>query len=294
MFIEKTPSNNSEDLRKIRESKGLSFEDLYQRTRVRVVYLQAIENKEFNLLPLPVYAKNFIKIYAGALGIDSEPLIQEYEDYLNSLVVKTVETEKKTEEKVSFAGLKGKKAYLVIAFILIAVIVAQWLISKQQESSSDIVVPAEMKAGVSQIDKERNSGANVPAGQQVGVNAVFRTTDVPLAPVPGEDKNAEVNAKKASPAAAEQVKPIAVSVPDLSDKDSNLLTIRATEETWLRVKPDQNPSFQVLLKAGEKFEYKAKSFDIDIGNAGGIKLKFKEKNIENLGKKGEVVHLRLP
>ena len=294
MFIEKTPSNNSEDLRKIRESKGLSFEDLYQRTRVRVVYLQAIENKEFNLLPLPVYAKNFIKIYAGALGIDSEPLIQEYEDYLNSLVVKTVETEKKTDEKVSFAGLKGKKAYLVIAFILIAVIVAQWLISKQQESSSDIVAPAEMKAGVSQIDKERNSGANVPTGQQAGVNAVFRTTDVPLAPVPGEDKNAEVNAKKASPAAAEQVKPIAVSVPDLSDKDSNLLTIRATEETWLRVKPDQNPSFQVLLKAGEKFEYKAKSFDIDIGNAGGIKLKFKEKNIENLGKKGEVVHLRLP
>jgi hypothetical protein len=49
-----------------------------------------------------------------------------------------------------------------------------------------------------------------------------------------------------------------------------------------------------LLKPGEKIEYKAASFDMDIGNAGGIKIKFRGKEIENLGKSGQVVRLRLP
>jgi hypothetical protein len=62
----------------------------------------------------------------------------------------------------------------------------------------------------------------------------------------------------------------------------------------MRIKADQNPSFQIILKAGEKFERKAVNFNIDIGNAGGITVKFKGKEVENLGKTGEIVHLRLP
>ena len=50
----------------------------------------------------------------------------------------------------------------------------------------------------------------------------------------------------------------------------------------------------MLLKPGEKIEYKAAIFDMDIGNAGGVKIEFKDKNIENLGKSGEVIRLRLP
>ncbi|MGB5219224.1 MAG: RodZ domain-containing protein [Smithella sp.] len=292
MFIEKTPSNNSEDLKKIREDKGLSFEDLYQRTRVRAVYLQAIENKEFNLLPLPVYSKNFIKIYAGALGIDSEPLMREYENYLNSLTNNTIQPEHPAGEQSSFVGMKGKKTYLIIAFILMAVIVAQWLISKQNESSSDIVNPAGMKTNALPDDKERGSNTNIPSSQNMGVNAVVQTKDIQQSTV--KEKTSAAGVKKESRTDAEQVLPIAVTVQDASDKEGAQLSIRAIEETWLRVKPEQNPSFQVLLKAGEKFEYKAKSFEIDVGNAGGIKVKFQGKDIETLGKRGEVVHLRLP
>jgi cytoskeleton protein RodZ len=49
-----------------------------------------------------------------------------------------------------------------------------------------------------------------------------------------------------------------------------------------------------VLKPGEKLERRAESFNIDIGNAAGIKVKFKGKDMENLGKAGDVVHLRLP
>ena len=294
MFIEKTPSNNSEDLKKIREDKGLSFEDLYQRTRVRAIYLQAIENKEFHTLPLPVYAKNFIKIYAGALGIDSEPLMKEYEDYLNSLTDNTLLPEQPAAEKSSFSGIKVKKSYLIIAFILIVVIVAHWLITRQYETASDVVTPA----GISHDDMRENKGQNLNVNsalsRQNHADSIVDSKENSKQSPAEETMNSIGMEKNEINTASRKISPPAANIPGSSDKEAGLLVVRAVAETWLRVKADQNQSFQVLLKAGEKFEYKAKSFEIDIGNAGGIKIKFREKDIENLGKAGEVVHLRLP
>ena len=292
MFIEKTPSNNSEDLKKIREERGLSLEDLFKQTRVRVVYLQAIENKEFNLLPISVYSKNFIKIYAHALGIDSEPIINQYEDYLNSLKDHTIQQENVTGEKFSFAGIAGKKTYLVIAIILIVVIVAHWLISKQYESSSDIVNSSSINANALKGNKEQNSNTDISLNQKIESRSVAQKEDIKKMPV--EQKTSESSVENKSMTNSGKILPQSVNIPNAPDKEAALLSVNAIEETWLRVKPDQNPSFQILLKAGEKFEYKAKSFDIDIGNAGGIKIKFKGRDIENLGKRGAVVHLRLP
>ena len=82
--------------------------------------------------------------------------------------------------------------------------------------------------------------------------------------------------------------------PAVNSEEASLLIINAIEDTWIRITADQNPSFQVLLKSGEKFERKAANLEMDIGNAGGIKIQFKGKNIDNLGKSGQVTHLRLP
>lgn len=290
MFIEKTPSNNSQDLKKIREDIGLSLEDLFQRTRVRAAYLQAIENKEFDLLPVPVYSKNFIKIYASALGIDSEPLIKEYDEYLNSRKEIPVATEEEEEEKFSLTKMIGKKTYLVIAFILIAVIVAHWLISKMNESSLEVTNPVGIKTN--SIQENKIQASNVTLNQQApAAPDVSQTQDVkqPVA----EQKTVEIKEQKESIAAPAKVPPQVVNMPSSSDKDALPLTIKATQETWLRVKADGSPSFEVLLKAGDKFERKAKSFEIDVGNAGGVNVNFNGRDMGNLGKAGQVIHLRL-
>jgi len=78
------------------------------------------------------------------------------------------------------------------------------------------------------------------------------------------------------------------------NEGNDILVIRATEATWLKIKIDQNPPFQVLLKPGEVIKRKGAEFDVNIGNAGGITVQFNGKVIENLGKSGEVVHLQLP
>jgi hypothetical protein len=57
---------------------------------------------------------------------------------------------------------------------------------------------------------------------------------------------------------------------------------------------DDKQPYEVLLDAGEKIAQKAARFNMDIGNAGGVRIQFDGKTIENLGKSGQVIHLRLP
>jgi len=300
MFIEKTPGNNSQELKAIREALGLSLEDVFNQTRVRVAYLQAIENKEFHLLPVPVYTKNFIKIYARALGIDSEPIIKDYENYLNSLKeAQTLPPENVSGKKLLSARIPGHKTRWVIAFVLIAIIVVSWISYKQYESSSDIINSTNRITNAIGQNQEQNVkssfNATVPVAQQTkadhapALNEINKQLPVEKQTTSGNSENSNVKPF------IKQISPPVENIQTASDRgEANLLVIRAIEETWMRIKADQNPPFQILLKSGEKFERKAVNFDIYIGNAGGIKIQFKGKDIEDLGKTGDVVHLRLP
>jgi hypothetical protein len=82
--------------------------------------------------------------------------------------------------------------------------------------------------------------------------------------------------------------------PQTSVTSVNRLTIKARAETWLRIAEGSKRSYQILLKPGESVERFASEFAVDVGNAAGISLDFQGKTIDNLGKSGEVVHLRLP
>ena len=300
MFIEEKSSNNSQELKAAREASGLSLADIFLRTRISVAYLQAIENNEFHLLPTSTYAKNFIKTYARALGIDSRPILIAYEDYLNSRKgLQALPPESVSKRKPLIRRIASPKIYLGITFVLIVISVVVWLISKQYQSSSDIINPARSIAVAVPENKEQtaNSPVNVtaPINQQekdspkLALNEINKQSQVKAQSISAKIENNAVKPSKESVSL-----PVKNVQSATNNEDASILIISAIEKTWIRIKADQNHSFQVLLKPGEKFERKAVSFDMDIGNAGGIKIQFKGKNIENLGKSGQVTHLRLP
>ena len=66
-------------LRTQRERKGLSYEQIYEITRISPDVLKKIETDQ--PLSAPVFFKGFIKTYAEALGLDSKPLLQELRDF---------------------------------------------------------------------------------------------------------------------------------------------------------------------------------------------------------------------
>lgn len=65
-------------LREAREQQGRTLEEASRATRIRSDHLVALEEERFASIGGDVYAKGFIRSYAGFLGIDPEPLLDLY------------------------------------------------------------------------------------------------------------------------------------------------------------------------------------------------------------------------
>lgn len=73
------------------------------------------------------------------------------------------------------------------------------------------------------------------------------------------------------------------------------LKIEAIDKVWMRITIDDKEKREFLLNPGQKIELKAnKSFKLHIGNAGGVRVLFNEKDLGKLGETGQVVYLNLP
>lgn len=66
-----------ERLRRAREAKGLSLDDIAGRTRIPIRHLQNIEREEWDALPAVTYAIGFARNYANAVGLDGASLARE-------------------------------------------------------------------------------------------------------------------------------------------------------------------------------------------------------------------------
>jgi len=62
-------------LRQAREARGLSLEQVQKATRIKLMFLEAIETDRFDDLPGPVQARGFIRSYASHVGLDADELL---------------------------------------------------------------------------------------------------------------------------------------------------------------------------------------------------------------------------
>jgi cytoskeleton protein RodZ len=299
MTPEKAAPKDFLGLRTKREASGITLKDISDLTRVSVVNLEAIENGEFPDLPVPVYTKSFIKNYARVLDLDSKPILDSYEAYLASL--KTIQTPLTGTEPPKEPLIKRlvpyKKYIAVISIIIIVTVITLFILQQQQPGPSvaiqqpHIIATAPPAAVTTPLSPPEQATPIAQATQaKTAVQpVVVEAIKQPQVPPAQQKSTASVKTlPKQNLPAVEKKAPVLIS------EGNDVLVIKATEETWLRMKIDENPSFQVFLKPGEEIARKGAGFTMDIGNAGGIKIQFKGEVIENLGKSGEVVHLKLP
>ncbi|HEU5418050.1 MAG TPA: helix-turn-helix domain-containing protein, partial [Streptosporangiaceae bacterium] len=62
-----------------RRQAGLTVAEVSQRTRIRVMIIERIEADDFAACGGDFYARGHIRAIARAVGIDSEPLIAQYD-----------------------------------------------------------------------------------------------------------------------------------------------------------------------------------------------------------------------
>lgn len=86
-----------EYLRKLRENKGLSLEQIAEETNIRLAYLQAIEADQLDQLPSLPQAKGFTRLYSAYLGVSSRDVFEEVER-INHPAVEETTQQSPTEE----------------------------------------------------------------------------------------------------------------------------------------------------------------------------------------------------
>src|SRR5690606_27825742 len=61
-----------------REARGLSLQDVSDRTRVRRQYLAALEDMQLDQLPSRPFAIGYVKSYASVLGFDEDQAVARF------------------------------------------------------------------------------------------------------------------------------------------------------------------------------------------------------------------------
>jgi len=64
-------------LRETRNRRKIDLTEVEAATKIRVRYLRAMENEEWDLLPGDAYARGFVRTYAGYLGLDADRLAEQ-------------------------------------------------------------------------------------------------------------------------------------------------------------------------------------------------------------------------
>jgi len=67
-----------EKLKKAREAKGLSLQQVHEETKIHIKTLKNIEEGQLQRLPSMIYAKSFIKEYSEFLGLDSNEILKQF------------------------------------------------------------------------------------------------------------------------------------------------------------------------------------------------------------------------
>ncbi|MEW6332868.1 MAG: helix-turn-helix domain-containing protein [Thermodesulfobacteriota bacterium] len=264
------------DLKAEREARGLSLSDIFHATRVSQVNLTALESGDFERLPPLVYTRNFIRKYAQATGIDEKPILNRYERHLKAVMPPPAEPEAtKPRAKI------GRPYLLLLACLAIAVVaVAAYSLYLDNRDDSP-ALPDRSDISSPEAQTAPPSPPEGPPGAQT-----------PPWPQPAPANQATAEAKPQSPLRQTAATPPFSQHP--AGKPLHLI-IEARELTWARITPDHSPPSDVLLKPGERIERWASDFfQLDIGNAGGIDVIFQGKPMGSLGKRGQVVHVRLP
>ena len=277
-----------------REDLGRKINEVATSTRIKESCLAAIEEEDYDKLPIEVYARGYIKEYAKYLSLPVEDGLSPYEKYL--------EMKRGPKEKTVVTSTSDLPAGVI-----------QKGIEKFQELKTDEAFCKEVKVlpvpsqSVNKPEIVKISGNKflwkgilllfvvlAIAYQFVSSrNAEQESRVVPMTqqPQPPQDNSPNVASPPASVLpATDEIKP-PVIVPG---KKRHELVISAEDTSWVQVIMDGSEKKESLLKRGESMTAEAdNNISVVVGNAGGVSLKFDGKELP-AGKNGEVLRLTLP
>ncbi|HEV3253765.1 MAG TPA: RodZ domain-containing protein [Candidatus Acidoferrales bacterium] len=239
-----------EQLKREREMRGVSLEEISTATRIGTRFLEALENEQWDRLPGGIFNRGFIRAVARYLGLDEESLVAEY----------ALETDDPPEVAVwAKAPAPPNRARLAFLFVLlVAALVAGGWAAYQRFGPR---VAAWRKARIS-------SPANAPKPPPVTTPAPGPAAgSAPGVPVPTTDADAAAAAQR----------------PDLLE-----LKVEAGKPAEVRIVADGKTLFSGQFAADQVQRFQAQeSFEVYSSEASAVLLELNGQVVPPLGAPGQ-------
>src|SRR5690348_9958749 len=184
-------SGFGERLRRQREMRGVSLEEISQSTKIGTRSLKAIEDEDFEKLPGGIFNKGFVRAYARFLGLDEEQIVGDFEEAWNAYEeARTPQVLVVPEEEQKKSG-SGSLWITVVLLIAITAAAAGWY--RYQRMRNQVAAPS---------SSEPDSSSSAPASSE---NPAVLEPQVTTPAPPAQNGTESQNSQNSQTSQASQV-----------------------------------------------------------------------------------------
>lgn len=265
----------SDELKKHREEKEISLQQISSKTKIDIKFLKAIEENNFDVMP-EVYMRAFIREYANTIGLDGPATLIKFDKYKSGVT------------PVSETTTSGDEA------------------TESDKTSSE-------NEGIKEFDSTSHSGNKNAAGDGMSKNQVIYISAAAVVIISviiayfvydTQSTPEFITERQADPPAQveeqpqerfiEKEKTTGPASPAAAVSKGLNIKITASDTTWIRVLIDDTSTQEFMLYPnGAKDLTGIYNMKFLLGNSGGVQFWLNGENLNFQGKQGVIRNIKI-
>jgi len=258
-------------LRERRELISLTLDEVERHTKLRTVFVKALEEGQLDKLPSPVQTRGMLANYAAFLDLDTDTILLRFADFLQAQrYEKYVETPREKIQTQVVTSMPLLRSFiagdLIFGVLMIAMLAALaiWGVGRL------IIKPSQSAQATAPSIVEVLGGTALPTP----------TVDVTFVPV---------NDNSFSTSVAGAVNPL--DAPTSATNANVAVSVFAVERVFVRISVDGKIAFEGRLAPRETKLFEADNQVVVLtGNAAALRISYNGRDLGLMGTVGEVVN----
>jgi cytoskeleton protein RodZ len=258
-------------IKKAREKRGISLEDVALNTKIGTRFLRALEEEHFGQLPGGIFNRGFVRAYARCVGLDEDQTIADY-------LIASGEVQPKKAEVVE--PIPASAAKVPVPPVVAPKEVLAEKVDQYPEGGDASNFPWAIAASLVAFVLLGLAVWHFLSRAPVRSAGISSSSSTPSAPSPGSQNGVQPTVSAAAASTAANSAPAAGSF---------VVLIKAAEESWISIKADDKPAFEVTLEeAGQQSVEAHTKIEVKVGNLAGVDFWFNGKKLNLQSEEGEV------
>ncbi|HEX4664906.1 MAG TPA: RodZ domain-containing protein [Terriglobales bacterium] len=290
-------SSFGDKLRREREMRGVTLEEISESTKIGTRSLRALEQEDFEKLPGGIFNKGFVRAYSRFLGLDEDQTVADFDLAWNEHEsAKGPAPEPLVDEKPEPERSTSK--LLLAVLLVILALTAGWYALHNYRGAR----PATNQQPATSVnDSQRVSSVQAPLSSPQPVTPADRqssnTVSNPATTKESSESPKPLSNSNSSETSGAPVRGSDKPANDLVTKPANSsaairLEIFAREDSWLSILADGKNMGQGILNAQKSRTIHAqKEVRLTVGNAGGVEVSFNGQAVDIGGEPNQVKEL---